>query len=235
MCKTLFAAIIAFAVLSTAPAYAQFGNCTTQLGPCASLPQQLLDYARQAEQLIQETTTAEQEIINTLKVPGQLFRDASGDITHMLDIAASANLLFGNTFSFINNLHQPGLFPAAITADPLKELVRQENAVSDAVHALGNAINVDNPLIADRTTIFAALSAQNMTDAGRLQALQQANQVGATTGQQLQSLETILLAMAQGQHTQIVAARDREAMQDESLFEFSAQWQLVPTTGWHGF
>ena len=71
-------------------------------------------------------------------------------------------------------------------------------------------------------------------DAGSPEALQAAQGVGATTGQQLQSLETIQLAMAQAQGAHILADADRRAMEDKAL-DFFIHDAPVPMTGYKGF
>jgi len=100
------------AVALHGPASAQVGGlCTTTTGPCASLPQQLLDYARQAEQLLQETQTAEQEIINTLKLPGTVYRDLTADVAQLTAIANQANMLAGFTGQMLTNLSSDHGYP----------------------------------------------------------------------------------------------------------------------------
>ena len=103
MCKKMMLAGVA-AITLLAGQRAAFAQalCTTTTGPCASLPQQLLDYARQAEQLVQEVNTATntlnidiQEITNTLKLPGTVYRDLTGDIAQIEAIRSTASLLIG--------------------------------------------------------------------------------------------------------------------------------------------
>ena len=57
------------------------GTCTTIDGPCSSFIEQQISYALQGIQELHEAETALQEDINTLKLPGQLFKDASADIS----------------------------------------------------------------------------------------------------------------------------------------------------------
>jgi P-type conjugative transfer protein TrbJ len=103
MRRVLLGGVAALALCG--PACAQVGGlCTTATGPCASLPQQLLDYARQFDQLQQEIQTAEQEIINTLRLPGTVYRDLTGDIQQIQAIAQQANMLSGQMGLMVNNL-----------------------------------------------------------------------------------------------------------------------------------
>jgi hypothetical protein len=204
------------ALVSVSPARAQLATCGTPPGPCASWLEQTIQYAEQAQQLIQETTTAEQEVVNTLKLPGTLFQDASGEVAQITGLAREADLLVGNTGQFIANLGASS-YPIGPLNNPMAEVVKEQNAISLAIKQLGSVIDVENPLLAPRAAILAAMNSQSLTAAGRLQALQSAQGVGATTGQQLHSLETILLSMAQGQHATMLSKADRDAMDDKAL------------------
>lgn len=215
MRRFLLSTVAAIALLYGSPADAQ-AVCTTTDGPCASFPEQLIQYAEQAQQLIQETTTAEQEVINTIKLPQTLFQDASGEIAQIAGLAKQADLLVGNTGQFITNLGASS-YPVGPLNNPMAEIVKEQNAISLAIKQLGSVIDVENPLLAPRATILAAMNNQSLTAGGRLQALQSAQSVGATTGQQLHSLETILLSMAQGQHATMLSQSDRRAMEDKAL------------------
>jgi type IV secretion system protein TrbJ len=206
------------ALVSASPARAQItaAGCGSPPGPCASWLEQTIQYAEQAAQLIQETTTAEQEVVNTIKLPETLFQDASSEIAQITGLAKQADLLVGNTGQFITNLGASS-YPTGPLNNPMAEIVKEQNAISNAIKQLGSVIDVENPLLAPRATILAAMNNQSLTAAGRLQALQAAQGVGATTGQQLHSLETILLSMAQGQHATMLSQADRQALEDKAL------------------
>lgn len=205
------------------------GTCSTALGPCASLPQQLLDYARQAEQLQQEVTTALQEVTNTIRLPAALFQNSAGEVSQILSLAKQADLLLGNTGQFINNLSGAS-YPIGPLNNPMSEIVKQQNAVALAINQLGSVIAVENPHIASQAAIVAAINDQGMTADGRLKALQASSQLAATTGQQLHGMETVLVGMAQGQHATMLADHDRQAMQDKQLDLMSNYVPDYPTT-----
>jgi P-type conjugative transfer protein TrbJ len=202
------------------------------ISPCSGLSSQLLQYARQALQLEQETTTAIQEVVNTLALPGQIFNDATGEIQRVVRIAKQADLLIGNTGSFIAGL-KAGYYPLPVVA--MDQLIKEQNAIANAVEGLGRVIGVVNPQLADRTTILAAIQSESLGAEGRLQALQDANQLAATTGQDLHSLVVLTVAMAQGQHATMLADRDRTAMEDAAMDQFSNNYVPYDTTGWQGF
>ncbi len=220
--------------LGCAPAQAQLfgGLCTVidplfGVSPCSGLSSQLLQYARQLEQLKQEVTTAIQEVVNTVALPSQTFQDASGEISQILNIARKADLLGGNTGQFITNL-SAGSYPIGPLNNPMAEIVKEQNAVALATKQLGSLIAVENPHIASQAAIVAAINDQNMTADGRLKALQASGQLAATSGQQLHGMETILLGMAQGQHATMLADQDRLAMQYKALDVMSTYTTDIP-------
>lgn len=239
--KALIAAASAIA-LGCAPSHAQFfggagGLCTVLdplfgISPCSGLSSQLLQYARQALQLEQETKTAIQEVVNTLALPGQTFADATGEIQRIVMLAKQADLLLGNTGEFIGNLNA-GYYP--LPENAMTQLVKEQNAIGNAIQQLGNVIGVVNPQLADRATILSAIQNESLGAAGRMQALQDANQLAATTGQDLHSLVALTVGMAQGQHATMLADRDRTAMEDAMMDQLSNNYEPYQTTGWQGF
>lgn len=230
-------AVVALMAAPSGPAAAQAAvTCVN----CSTIAEQLFQYAQQLNQLAQEVQTAQNTlnfyinaIQNTINLPNTLFRDASADIARITGIASTASLTIGNTGNFINNLGASS-YPTGILNEPMQEIVAEQNAISNALKALGNVLNIENPNLSNNASILAALTGQTMTAAGRMQALQGANQVAATTGQQLQSLETILLAMAQGQGAKLLAESDRRAMEDKAL-DLLSGFSWLPMTGYQGF
>jgi type IV secretion system protein TrbJ len=215
----LFGASAITLLAVSSPSHAQLGTCTTIDGPCSSFLEQQISYALQGVQELHEAETALQEDINTFKLPLTLFQDASGDIANLVGTVKQADLLIGNTGQFIANLsassYPTGSFSTVAAGEA--EIVKEQNAIALAIKQLGTAIDVENPLLAPRATILAALNNQSLSAQGRLQALQSAQAVGATTGQQLQSMTNILMAIAQGQHATMLSQADRRAMEDKAL------------------
>jgi type IV secretion system protein TrbJ len=229
--------VLCIACASPRPAHAQAAvTCVN----CSTIVEQLLQYAQQLNQLAQETATEintlnilTQEIINTEKLPETLVQDATADIRQITGIASAASLTIGNTGNFIANLGASS-YPAGILNNPMQEIVNEQNAISNAVKALGNVLNVENPNLGNNASILVALNNQSMTSAGRMQALQAAQGVGMTTGQQLQSLETVVLAMAQAAHATGLAQADRRAMEDKQMDLWSPA-SNYPTSGYQNF
>jgi type IV secretion system protein TrbJ len=239
MRKILLASSAALALLTAPLATAQAQavvtctNCSTFAEQALQYLVQGYQYVLQGLQYVQEVTTAEQEVVNTIRLPETLFNDATGDIRQMTGIAATASLTAGNTGNFINNLAASS-YPTGILNEPMAQIVAEQNAISNAVKALGNVLNLQNPTLGNNAAVLAALNNQSMTATGRLQALQSAQGSGATTGQQLQSLQTTQLAMAQGQAATMLAEHDRLAMNDKAL-DILSQFNPYPMTGYKGF
>jgi P-type conjugative transfer protein TrbJ len=208
------------------------GNCVTVLGSCSSELTTALQYARQALQLEREVITAEQEIANTIALPGQVYQGAEGMIQQVVSIAQRADLLLGNTGRFIGNLNASA-YP--LPANAMDQIVAHQNAIGNAIEQLGRVIGVVNPQLAPRATLLSAIQSQSFTAQGRLQALQSANQLAATTGQDMHSLVTLTTAMAQSQQAATLAEHDRKAMEDAKMNDFSTNYQSYVTTGWKGF
>jgi P-type conjugative transfer protein TrbJ len=176
--------------------------------------------------------TAIQEVVNTLALNGALFQDATGEIQQIVRIASQADLLLGNTGEFIGKLNA-GYYP--LPDNPMGQLIKEQNAIANAIQGLGQVIGVVNPQLATRATLLSAIQNESLGAAGRMQALQDANQLAATTGQDLHSLVALTVGMAQGQHATMLADRDRTAMEDAMMDQFSTNFQPYQTTGWQGF
>jgi P-type conjugative transfer protein TrbJ len=217
MLRTALVAAATIVALGCSPVHAQFATLCQVIdplfgiSPCSGLSSQLLQYARQAEQLEKEATTAIQEVVNTIALPGQIFQDATAPIQQIIGIAKRADLLLGNTGQFIGNL-KAGYYP--LPSNAMTQLVMEQNAIGNAIESLGHVIGVVNPQLASRATLLAAIQSESLGAAGRMQALQDANQLAATTGQDLHSLVALTVGMAQGQHASMLSDHDKKAMSD---------------------
>lgn len=209
---------VSILVATATPVHAQIigaGACTT-LGsdgtpsPCTSLFDQILQYVRQALQLVQETTTAEYEVTNTLALGGGLFNDATADLQTISNFTTAASLLEAGTGEFITKLGEPE-YPLPDDTGQ-QQLVREQNAVSNAIEQLGNVIDHQNPLIANASAILNALQAEALLNPGRHMTQQDITQVNAAHAQWNQSHQIVTMATAQAQHAALLAQHDRTAM-----------------------
>lgn len=223
-----------FTITAPPPALALAVVCVN----CSTIGQQLISYAKQIaqwetelNQLQQQIQLVDNAITNTANLPDQIFQDATSNIQHLTSIANGASLIAGNTETFISNLRASS-YP--LPGNPMQEIVQEQNAISNALQSVGRVLNLQEPQLTNNAAILASLQSQSMSATGRMQALQLSNELAATTGQQLQSLQTTILAMAQTQGAVALSEADRRAMEDAAMDQFST-YTPYPTTGWKGF
>jgi P-type conjugative transfer protein TrbJ len=210
--KVLLAGVAAVSLLGAVPARAQ-GLCVTATGPCSSLPQQLLDYARQFEQLQQEITTAEQEIKNTLALPGTVYRDLTGDIAQLTAITNQANMLAGNSLNMITALSSVGGYAPFTGPGMFHQQFSNENvAVSLALKTAAQAITQQNTQLQADATTLSALQTQALGTGGRQATQQTLAGLSASTAQSMQKLAQVMITAAQGQMTYQLAKRDEDGL-----------------------
>lgn len=228
MKKLLLAAIMTVGL--SAPAHAQIaGLCLTAKGdPCSGLIEQLAQYARQLLQLEQEIITAEQEVTNTLSLPGALFRDSTSSIRQITQIASQADLLVNNTGNFIKNLSAAS-YPLPVNG--MQQLIAHQNAVANAIQALGMVVATESPRLEAASATLNSLQGETLGNAGRHQTLQDQAQIQAANAQQLHSLEAIKIAAAQAQHATLLADNDRRAMANQWGDLAATAYQPYPMTG----
>jgi P-type conjugative transfer protein TrbJ len=177
---------------------------------CSTIGQQLLDYARQFEQLQQEITTAEQEVINTLSLPGTVYRDLTADIQQITTLANQANMLAGNMGTILNAMAVG--YPQNALDNWHQWLTNETNAVALAMRTAAQVLNLQpNQLPMDATTL-AALDAQALGTGGRQASLQTLagglSSVGQGINKQQATVATALQALISYQSTE----RDKEQL-----------------------
>jgi len=90
MRRALLSAVSVVALLLSYPVHAwDIVECVN----CSTLEEQALQYLKQLDQLIQETVTAEQEVLNSLSLPSTVYRDLTGEIQRITGILKQADLL----------------------------------------------------------------------------------------------------------------------------------------------
>ena len=230
MHKALLAIFVALALIfSAGPSQAQFaGTCTTADGPCSRLVDQIAQYARQLLQLIQETITATQEVLNTTPLGGMQFQDITAEIQQLTQIAKQADLLVGHPGDFIGNLNAP-YYP--LPENGMQQTIYEQNSIGNAIKQLGNVVNTVNPSLAQRAATLASLTTEALQAIGRMQNQQDTHQALVTTGQDVHALTNLTLTMAQAQHTQLLAQHDQKAMNDAWADQMATSYSPLPSTG----
>jgi conjugal transfer/entry exclusion protein len=183
--------------------------------PCASLPQQLLDYARQFEQLQNEITTAEQEILNTIKLPGTIYRDLTGDIQQIQAIAQQANMLSGQMGTMINNLSvsAAGGYPTTGPNFNWHQWMSNEDAaVGLTMKTAAQVLNLQPTMLSTHSSILAALNTQALGTGGRQATLQSLAGSLSTLGQGVQVQQSTIATALQALISYQTTERDQDAV-----------------------
>jgi type IV secretion system protein TrbJ len=218
MKKYLLAGVTAVALATASLAGHAAGPvfCTN----CSTVTEQLLQFARQLEQLQQEIQTAENTlnfymnaVQNTVSLPSTVYRDLTNDVNQITSIATRANMLAGQTGQMLSNLGASGGYPfgTAVT-NWHTQITTESNAISEALTTAANVLNLQPQQLANDAATLAALQSQALSSTGRQQALQTLAGVTATIGQSIQKSQSTLATALQGMMTYETAQRDQQAM-----------------------
>lgn len=240
--KRLTLAIVAglcSTVLST-PSHAQLfggGLCAALdpvlgVGPCSTVGTQILQYVRQALQLTQEITTAEQEVINTINLPGELFSSATGTINQLVTLDRQMDLLANAPGAFIGNL-SAARYP--LPANGMDQVIAEQNAIAIAVQQLGRVINTQLPTLNDASATLDALEREALGTSGRQQTLQDITQTAAAHAQQQHALQAVQIADYQAHHAIMLADQDRRALNYEWANQMAANYVPLDIGGAPGY
>jgi hypothetical protein len=186
--------------------------CTTAEGPCASDANQVLQYLRQAIQLVQETTTATQEVTNTLALGTTAFSDLTGTIQQITTIANQANMLVGLSGQMLTNIRTPGGYPIGYGTATLgwhQQMTNEANAVGTAMNSAGQVLNALQTLSTDAAKM-ATLVNQIMAAVGRQQSLQTLQSALSQMTQTLQRTQATQTTNQQAALTRAMAQQDRQ-------------------------
>lgn len=228
MSKSLFFAIAVLCFASPAKAQLFGGLCQTAEGPCASIPNQLVEIAKDIEIIVQTTITAVQEVLNTTPLGSAQFQDLTAEIQQITQIAQQADLLINNPALFINNLNAP-YYP--LPQNGMQQTILHSNTIGNAIQQLGNVIDTVNPSLASRATTLASLTTEALAAIGRMQNQQDTHQALVTTGQDIHALTTLQLSEAQAHHSELLAKHDRQAMADAWLDQAATVYTPYPMAG----
>lgn len=188
---------------------------------CSTIAQQLMNYARQLEQLQQEIQTAQNTlnfytnaVQNTASLPSTVYSNITGDIARIEGIANMASMLGGNTGTMLGYLGNTGGYPLSSVASVDQQLIAEHNALANAMTQLGNTLNLNPTQLRSNAATLAALQDQAMSADGRQKVLQTLAGINATVGQQISRQQATLAAAFQAMATAEVARADRQALLD---------------------
>lgn len=237
--RTLLIAATFSAGLSAPVSAQQAVTCVN----CSTIVQQLLDYARQLEQLQQEIQTAQNTlnfflnaVQNTASLPNTVYRDLTADIQRIENIANQAQMLGGQTGAMIGNLSPSTGYPLAGISSWTQQLVNEDAALATAMRSAAQVLNLQPAQLQADATTLSSLQSQAMAATGRQQVLQSIAGINATVGQQIGKQQATLAAAMQALATYDIAQADRQALleavgQQRLLQEEQVSCQALQATG----
>lgn len=212
--RGLLIAVGLSAALSVSAAAQQAVICVN----CSTVAQQLLNYARQLEQLQQEIQTATNTLNfytnalqNTASLPNTVYRDITSDIQRIEGIAQQASMLGGQTGTMLGNLSAPGGYPIANANTYAAQIAMESQAVANAMRQAANILNLQPNQLQNSGATLAALESQATNSNSRNAILQTLAGTTAATGQLVATQQGALTAAMQAMLTYDTAKADREA------------------------
>jgi P-type conjugative transfer protein TrbJ len=240
--RTLILAAIA-AVYTSRPAYALFGVgdiCAN----CATYAQQLIDYAKQAQQYLNSVAQLQTElnqyavmVQQGLSRPESLWANVQGDIQQVRGLANSASLLTGNAGGILSRLNTAGSYLNSVSMTP-QQLSNQfsmwQTTFGNAANSMARTLGVQQGQEQSYTALQTAIQSHSQTAAGQMQAIQAGNEALGLMNTQLQQIQTTMVATAQEIATRDIVDNERRSSEDAAMLHFSTK-QDTQTTGWAGF
>ena len=222
------------------PARAQW---TVQCVNCSTMWTQLLEYAKQAQQLetqLQQYETQLQQyanmVTNTVALPQQIWGTVQSDITQVRNLSNAASLLSGNAGSIVTRLQSASGYAsqAANLGNIAGQFTTWQQTIGNNVNTLGRTLGLQQNQQASNATLLTTLESHSQSAQGQMQAIQAGNELAHANAAQLQQIQATLTATAQMQATGMAVDADRRASEDAALLQWSTPVQ-IPTTGYPGY
>jgi type IV secretion system protein TrbJ len=219
------------------PARAQL---TVQCVNCSTTWTQLLEYAKQAQQLatqLQQYETQLQQyanmVTNTVALPQQIWGTAQSDIIQVQNLSNAASLLSGNAGSIATRLQSASGYvsQAANLGNIAGQLTTWQQTIGNNVHTLGRTLGLQKDQQATNAALLTTLESHSQSAQGQMQAIQAGNELAHANAAQLQQIQATLTATAQMQATGMAVDADRRASEDADMLHFSTP-QSIQTSGY---
>lgn len=195
---------------------------------CSSLIQQLMDSARQAQQLATQVSSYQTQlrqysnmVTNTISLPQQAWSTVQADIMQVRALTDAASLLSGNSGSILSRLNSASAYAGQVTNMPANigsQFSMWQQTLGNAETSLGRTLGVQRGYETNYTALQQQLQMHSQTAAGQMQAIQAGNELAALTSTQLNQIQATLTAQAQLQATQVAVAADRQATEDAATY-----------------
>jgi P-type conjugative transfer protein TrbJ len=219
------------------PAQAQWAvECVN----CSTMWTQLLEYAKQAQQLetqLQQYETQLQQyanmVTNTVALPQQMWGTVQGDIMQVRSLSNAASLLSGNAGSIVTRLQSASGYAsqAANLGNIAGQFTTWQQTIGNNVNTLGRTLGLQQDQQAGNATLLTTLESHSQSAQGQMQAIQAGNELAHANAAQLQQIQATLTATAQMQATGMAVDADRRASEDAAMLHFSTR-QPIQTSGY---
>lgn len=236
----LAAASAFLAVVGTvAPDHAQ-AQMAVECVNCATTTTQLLEYAKQAQQLatqLQQYQTQLQQyanmVTNTVALPQEVWGTVQSDIMQVQNLSNAASLLSGNAGSIVMRLQSASAYANQATSlgNIAAQLTTWQQTIGNNVSTLGRTLGLQQTQQTTNAALLASLQTHSQSAQGQMQAIQAGNELAHANAVQLQQIQATLSTTAQMQATGMVVDADRRAAQDAAMLHFSTP-QSIQTSGY---
>jgi P-type conjugative transfer protein TrbJ len=207
---------------------------------CSTTWTQLLEYAKQAQQLatqLQQYETQLQQyanmVTNTVALPQQMWGTVQADIMQVRSLSNAASLLSGNAGSIVTRLQSASGYAsqAANLGNIAGQFTTWQQTIGDNVNTLGRTLALQQDQQAGNATLLTTLESHSQSAQGQMQAIQAGNELAHANAAQLQQIQATLTATAQMQATGMAVDADRRASEDAAMLHFSTP-QAIQTSGY---
>jgi type IV secretion system protein TrbJ len=225
------------AVASSRPARAQWAVACVN---CSTMETQLLEYAKQAEQLetqLQQYGTQLRQyanmVTNTVALPQELWGNVQSDIMQVRNLSNAASLLSGNANSIVTRLQSASGYAnqAASLGNIADQFTTWQQTIGNNISTLGRTLGLQQNQQADNASLLTTLESHSQNAQGQMQAIQAGNELAHVNAVQLEEIEATLSATAQMKATGIAVDADRRAAADAAMMHFSTP-QSIQTSGY---
>lgn len=198
-------------------------NCAEETTADASFGEQLIQAAKQIEQLTQEIQTQintftmlQNQIINMASLVSTAFNGKSPDILRLMQLMRQASILTSNTSFMVSTLGAPGGYPDMNLTAAQWQVSNDLAALSTAMTAAGQLIDGQQDVTANQTADLETQQGLAAASPGIKGVLQANGAIAATAAQTSASQNNASLAalqtLATGQTTKI----DQDAAQESA-------------------
>lgn len=237
--RSLLAGIAALPFLMIQPSRSN-AQVVTVCPTCASIAEQLISDAKQAQQYLTQTASLRTElnsyaqlVTSGVTLPQSIWANVQGDIMQIRSIANAASLLTGNAGGIVNRLNSANGYlnqASSLPSNVGAQFSMYQTTLGNANLQLGRTLGVQQGQEQNATALQVAIQSHSQTAAGQMQAIQAGNEMAGLTNYNLQQIHTTMIAAAEEVAIRDTIAAERDAIADAYTVQFFAPPDL-PLTG----